>query len=206
MSEGIRHLFVKECIIQALARHPGVTDLMPERDFTTVKADISFRFKGRNIAIEIQRSDVSWMNITERTRRYHELGVYVLWVLCDDSSLLKGLDSSVPMWQRCLHALFFGVIYYWEADQTLRPIHLERCLNPRLRFYNFSQNVWKGPSYAYLRSPWSFEEVQITDLYPIIRSKGTYGEYVLPAAHLLNLPYETLEWMRKQARPFPVLR
>src|SRR6266487_991894 len=202
MSEGARHLYIKEQIMRALIHHSEVTDLKPERHFGTVQADISFCLRHRQVAIEIQQSDVSWMNIVERTRRYHTLGIHVLWVLTSNSPLRKGLHASVPMWQRCLHALYFGVVYYWIREQLLLPIHLIRSVNPRRQSYDFQEGRWHSPFYEYQRTPWLLETVQITELLPTMRSAGFYVYYTLPAASLLNLPYEILQEAREEAERY----
>jgi len=202
MTEGRKHLSIKRQITQALEHHPAVTDLQQERNFGAVQADIAFYLYDVQVAIEIQRINVGWTNIVERTQRYHALGIHVLWVLVPDSRLCKGLSDSVPTWQRCLHALYFGVIYYWIREQLVLPIHLQRCVNPRRQYYDFQKGQWHSPLYAHYRMPWLLEPVQITELHPVIRPAGTYGDYALPEASLLNLPYETLREAREEAQKY----
>lgn len=202
MSESERHLYVKRHISQAVADHPDVTDVQQERHFGSVQADLTFSLRDIQVAIEVQRSDVSWTNIVERTSQYHTRGIYVLWVLVSDSPLCRGLQTTVPMWQRCLHALYFGVIYSWIREQLVLPIHLERCVNPRQQYYNFQEGRWHSRLYEHVRMPWLLEPVQITDLQPMTRSAGNYGDYTLPEASLLNLSYETLQEVREQSKQY----
>lgn len=202
MSEGEKHLSAKRQIAHVLEKHPDVTDLQQEHHFGMVQADLTFFFRGIQVAIEIQRSNVSWTNIVERTHQYHILGIHVLWILISNSPLRKGLDASVPLWQRCLHALYFGVMYYWIGGQLVAPIHLERCVNPKQQYYDFQKGRWHSQLYEQIRTPWLLEPVQITDLHPITRSAGMYGEYALPEAFLLNLPYETLQEVREESKKY----
>lgn len=202
MSEGARHFYIKEQIRQALARHPEVTNLQQEHDFGKVQADVTFSLRDVQGAVEIQRSHVSWRNIVERTQHYHRLGRHVLWVLVDDAPEKKKVPISVPTWQRCLHALYFGVLYYWVTEQVVLPLHLERCVNPKQHYYDVGRGRWHSPLHEYLRMPWLLEPVQITELHPVTRSAGTYGDYALPEASLLNLPFEVLQEVRERARGY----
>jgi hypothetical protein len=202
MSEGERHLYIKRQISQALARHPDVTDLQQEHYLGKVQADLTFSLHELQGAVEIQRSHVSWMNIVERTQQYHRLGIHVLWVLVDDAPEQKRLPISVPMWQRCLHALYFGVVYYWTTEQQVLPLHLERCVNPKQQYYDFQRGRWHSPLYEHLRMPWLLEPVSITELHPVTRPAGIYGGYTLPEASLLNLPYEVLQEAREKSKKY----
>jgi competence CoiA-like predicted nuclease len=202
MSEGERHLSVKRQIAQALKQHPEVTDLRQEQPFGPVQADIAFSLRTRRVAVEIQQSDASWTNIAKRTHHYHTLGIHVLWVLVSDSPLRKGVIATVPMWQRGLHALYFGVIYYWMREQLLLPIHLQRCVNPNQQYYKFQEGRWHSPLYEHLRMPWLLDPVQITQLHPIVRSAAVHRDYTLPKASLLNLSYEALQEVREKSKQY----
>jgi hypothetical protein len=199
MSEGKRHQYIKNQILQELIVHPKVTELMQERDFGTVRPDISFCLGGKRCAVEVQHSNLSWRQIVARTSCYYTLGIYVLWLLHDKKELLEGSRRTIPSWQRCLHALYFGVIFFWVGGQTARPMHLEHCENPNERYHDKQLGTTFSPTYKYKRIPWFFDDVLITDLRPMTRKAENYGKYTLPAARLLNLSYE----QRKQAREAP---
>ncbi len=87
MSEGRTHRRLKEQIAQALQATAGVTDVEIEHHFGPVQADVSFSLGNKCGAVEVQLSDKPRAEIDYRTRCYHGLGVYVIWVLHDKRTL-----------------------------------------------------------------------------------------------------------------------
>jgi hypothetical protein len=126
----------------------------------------------------------------------------VLWVLHYNEPLLEGVRSPIPLWQCCLHALYFGVVYHWMKEQIVLPVHLERYQNLNRRYHSKQLGRSTSRFYEYLRTPWFLDAVPITDLLLVTRKAGDYGRYLLPAAHLLNLPYEILKQAREAKHSF----
>tara|TARA_R110002110_G_scaffold97859_4_gene250929 strand:- start:607 stop:960 length:354 start_codon:yes stop_codon:yes gene_type:complete len=74
------------------------------------------------VAIEVQKSKLSVDEITRRTKKYHDLGIYVLWLALHNSNLSDD-KYSPSAWERWCHATYFGRVYYWLTDLTVLPIH-----------------------------------------------------------------------------------
>ncbi len=190
MSEGTVHHKVKEQIAQALQATPGVTNVESEWRFGPVQADVSFCLRGKCGAVEIQLSDKPRAEIDYRAQRYHELEVYVIWILHQERTLCEGSGLVVYDWEEYLHALYFGVVYHWAGGQLLQPLSLGRRRNPNRRYFDKKRDRWDSPYYEQIRTPWFLDKIRITDLSPKVRRPGQFGQYMLPAAHLWCLPWE----------------
>ena len=193
MSEGIVHRKVKEQVAHALQTTPGVTNVEIEWRFGPVQADVSFCLGGNRGAVEIQLSDKTRAEIDYRTQCYHELGVYVIWVLHEERTLCEGSGLGISDWEEYLHALYFGVVYHWAGGQLLQPLCLERRRNPNRWNSEKKRDRWDSHSYEQIRTLWFLDQMRITDLSPKVRRPGQFGHYTLPAAHLWCLPWETLK-------------
>jgi hypothetical protein len=181
---------VKEQIAQALQTTAGVSSVETEHHFGPVQADVSFCLRGKRGAVEVQLSDKPRAEIDFRTRRYHELGVHVIWVLREERTICEGGRLVVYDWEEYLHALYFGVVYHWAGGQLLQPLYLERRRNLNRRYFDKKRDRWASPYYEQIRTPWFLDTICITDLSPEVRLPGQFGQYTLPAAHLWCLPYE----------------
>ena len=190
MSEGTIHRRAKERIAQALQATSGVTDVEIERDYGTVQADVGFSLGDKRGAVELQLSDKPRAEIDARTRHYHKLGVYVVWVLHNERTICEGGRLAISDWEEYIHALYFGVVFHWAGGQMLQPLYLERRRNLNRRYYDRRRDRWDSPYYEQIRTPWFFDKIRITDLSPKVRTSGQFGQYSLPAAHLWCLPRE----------------
>ena len=86
--------------------------------------DISGRINGIPIAIEVQRSAYTLNKIKEKTEIYNKRGVYVLWIIPLREEL--GDDDFRPrLYEKYLHAMYFGRAYYWipTKPNRLLPVH-----------------------------------------------------------------------------------
>ena len=194
MSEGTIHRKVKEYIARALQTAPGVANVVLEQHFGPVRADVSFLLRGKRGAVELQLSDKPLALTDERTRRYHELGIHVLWVLHDaQETLCAGSRLVSSDWEEYLHALYFGVVYHWAGGQELQLVYLQRRQNLYRRHFDSEQGRWDSPLYKQIRTCWLLDQTRITDLLPVIRQPKQVGQYTLPAAHLWCLPGSALK-------------
>lgn len=125
VGESEQHLQIKLEIFEALQAESNVTDLELERDFGISVADVYAKISGIPVAIEIQRSTLSANEINSRTRNYHQLGVFVLWIALP-SVALKSEKYSPSAWEKWCHATYFGRVYYWEHGQNLTPVHFDQ--------------------------------------------------------------------------------
>lgn len=193
MSEGRIHHKMKEQIDHTLQATAGVSSVEIEHDFGPVHADASFCFRGRRGAVEVKLSEKPRAEIDYRTRRYHELGVHVIWVLREERTICEGGRLVVYDWEEYLHALYFGVVYHWAGGQMLQPLYLERRRNLNRRYFDKKRDRWDSPYYEQIRTPWLLIRIRITDLSPKVRTPGQFGQYTLPAAHLWCLLRRVLQ-------------
>ena len=144
MSEGMIHRKVKEQIAQALQATSGVTNVVLEQHFGPVRADVSFLLSGKRGAVELQLSDKPLALIDERTRRYHELEIYVLWIFHEERTLCAGSRLVSSDREEYLHALYFGGVYHWAGGQRLQPMYLERRQNLYRRYFNSPRSAQRA--------------------------------------------------------------
>lgn len=124
--ETEEHRKCKFGIYTSLSKNPHVTDLELEKSFGSVIADVYCRINDEPVAIEVQRSKLSVNDITQRTKEYAKLGIYVLWVGLYNTRIEKAFVDkklSPNAWEKWCHAAYFGRVYYWYQDDWLIPVH-----------------------------------------------------------------------------------
>lgn len=123
-SESDAHRQCKIEIYEALKREPNVSDVVLERPLGTIRPDVSAYIDGVKVAIEVQISSLSVDTIMRRTIDYHRKGIYVLWLLQWTPKL--DADRYTPkMWEKWIHATYFGRVYYWTNDLTVVSYHFD---------------------------------------------------------------------------------
>ena len=124
--ESEKHRQCKIELYQSLVHIPAVSCIALERDLKTVRPDLSFLLHGQRVAIEVQVSELSMEKILHRTREYKKLDTAVLWLALIDAEAIEG-NVSPPLWQKWVHALYFGRIYCWKPGyaRLVRAAHLE---------------------------------------------------------------------------------
>lgn len=122
VGESEQHYECKSAVFEALQASQGVSFVKLEHRVGRNIADVFAVIRGVKVAIEIQRSTLSVEAISERTRWYHQEGVFVLWLalLTEDACLSEYSPSA---WERWCHAAYGGRVYYWVHGQTIQPIH-----------------------------------------------------------------------------------
>lgn len=110
--ESETHRRCKLEIFKALQDAPGVSDVALERSFGTVRPDVSAHINGVSVAIEIQISSLSVEAIMQRTIEYFRQGIYVLWLL-QWTPKLDAQRYTPTVWEKWIHAAYFGRVYYW---------------------------------------------------------------------------------------------
>ena len=116
------HRRCKESIYKALKLSPNVTYLDVEADLGSLVPDVYAVISGAPVAIEVQRSKISVNEITRRTSEYHKAGINVLWLALFNDRLLNERYSP-SAWEKWCHAVYFGRVYYWLNDLTIKPFH-----------------------------------------------------------------------------------
>jgi competence protein CoiA len=125
--ESEAHRLCKMEIYEALLRAPGVCDAALERPLGIVRPDVSAYFNGVPVAIEVQISSLSVETIMRRTIEYHRKGIYVLWLL----QWTPGLDGdryTPRLWEKWVHAAYFGRVYYWISGLSVACYRFEPSL------------------------------------------------------------------------------
>jgi competence protein CoiA len=133
-------------IYQALLKHPNATDVFLEKSLATARPDVSATVHGVHVAIEVQVSDLSMETIMRRTQEYATRGIYVLWLL-QWTPYLDGPRYSPRLWEKWIHAAYFGRVYYWVKGLTVVPYHFEPHLKhvpARIWFTKTGQKVKVG--------------------------------------------------------------
>lgn len=123
--ESEHHKRCKEAIYNELCQFKNLYCEL-EKDLGKVVPDIyieSIRTKNK-CAIEVQISNLTMDKIISRTQEYYRLGIYVLWLPVYNEELKK--DKYAPRaWEKWLHAVYFGRVYYWISGLSIVPIHFD---------------------------------------------------------------------------------
>jgi competence protein CoiA len=147
VGESEEHRRCKIEIYEHLINHPKVTKCEMERNLGTVRPDISAYINNVPVAIEVQLSTLSLEKIERRTADYASKGIYVLWLPKYQTSLLNRPYTPKP-WERWLHALYYGRVYYWVGGLKILPFHFENYLieiNGRTKNYRKISKRYKLP-------------------------------------------------------------
>jgi len=115
------HRKAKEEIFEELNKSKIVSFCDLEYRLDRVRPDIYFELNNIKIAIEIQISNFTLNEIMNRTWKYFNQGVYVLWLPLFTEKLRKN-KYSPKSWEKWLHALNFGKVFYWKEALTVVPV------------------------------------------------------------------------------------
>jgi competence protein CoiA len=148
-NESDDHRSCKMQIFEALKRHPNVRDVAMERPFGTNRPDVSARINGVPVAIEIQISNLSLETIMQRTIEYHRKGIYVLWLLLWTPEL-NSPRYTPKLWEKWIHAAYFGRVYYWLEELKVAAYHFEphTKLVPQKSWYSPAGKKMTGGGYT----------------------------------------------------------
>lgn len=124
LRESDAHRRCKMEIHEALLREQNVSDVALERSLGTVRPDVSANINNVRVAIEIQISFLSLETIMERTIEYHRKGIYVLWLLLWTPKL-DAKRYAPELWEKWLHACYFGRVYYWTHGLSVVSYQFE---------------------------------------------------------------------------------
>jgi len=105
-------------IFEALQNQPHIRDAGLERSLKSVRPDVSAYIGNVPVAIEVQISSLSLETIAHRTREYERKGIYVLWLL-QWTPELDDPRYAPRLWEKWIHAAYFGSVYYWIEGLTV---------------------------------------------------------------------------------------
>ena len=136
-NESDAHRRCKMEIFEALRNLPGVTDAALERPIGTVRPDVSARINDVPVAVEVQMSSLSIETIMARTIDYYQRGIYVLWLL-QWTPKLDGKRYTPKLWEKWVHAAYYGRVYYWLKGLEVVSYRFEPSLKavPRKTWYD----------------------------------------------------------------------
>ena len=133
--EGETHRQCKMEIYEALQRTPGVSNVALELPFENCRPDVFAHINGIPVAIEVQISSLSLDTIRRRTIEYAQNGIYVLWLL-QWTPALDAARYSPRLWEKWVHAAYFGRVYYWLQGLEVVSYHFDS------NFKTVHQKVW----------------------------------------------------------------
>jgi competence protein CoiA len=156
--ESSLHLLAKKEIYNALQAHPRVLRLQLERYMGPVRPDISFFFGDIPVAIEMQISTIPPDTVARRTREYTRRGIALLWIFPYDKEIVQdGKACNIRYWERYIHSLYQGTVYYWTSGEMLSPVHLEEYVNK-----NSSSLLSSGLQIASIQPPLAITQLEAT--------------------------------------------
>ncbi len=147
--ESEAHRYCKLEIYESLLRMPNVTDAALERPLAGNRPDVSAYINGVPVAIEVQISSLSLETIMRRTIDYHQKGIYVLWLL-QWTPKLDGGRYTPKLWEKWIHAAYFGRVYYWTEGLQVVTYAFEPSLKsvPQKTWYARDGRKMSGGGYA----------------------------------------------------------
>jgi competence protein CoiA len=195
--EGERHRQLKEEICVTLASSSQVRSLQQERrELKLVYPDISFWCHGKGwVAVEVQVTDISVDTIQRRVQTYTERGIALLWVLPCNEALVDGERYRPTRWERYLHALYRGKLFYWSPEQRLQLVSLKDMTTTGEPFVWYQdKEAWLAvgrprKSQIYKRVH-LHQQVGVLDLGAITYPAWQRGSFFLPKARLWTLKPE----------------
>lgn len=118
--ETLAHQQAKISIFDALQNNGNVKNLELEKvtGFGSI-ADVYAEINGQKVAIEIQRSILSTNEIAERTKRYQQNNVAVLWIVLQRPNHNPNKYSPSQM-ERWIHAAYMKRLYFWINGESLQ--------------------------------------------------------------------------------------
>jgi len=123
-NESEAHRRCKMEIYEAFLRQPGVSKAALERPLDNVRPDVSAHINGVSVAIEVQISSLTPETIQRRTLEYARDGIYVLWLL-QWTPKLDARRYTPRLWEKWVHAAYFGRVYYWLKGLEVVSYHFD---------------------------------------------------------------------------------
>ena len=148
--ESEDHRQCKMQIYEALRRTPGVEKAALERPLGTNRPDVSAYINGVPVAIEVQISSLSLETIAYRTIEYARKGIYVLWLL-PWTPALADQRYTPKLWEKWIHAAYFGRVYYWIEGLSIASYHFEPSLKsvPKKSWFSKDGKKMEGGGYSH---------------------------------------------------------
>lgn len=140
--ESESHLYAKVQIWDGLRRDSDCAEVEFERTIGDRRPDIWAVIRGYPIAIEVQNSETTIADLAQKLSDYQRMGLYCIYVL--PHSIPSGTYSA-PAWQRYLHAMAYGNLYYFFQKHEIVTIHLGK--------YKYTQGRSRTEAFYLQRRP-----------------------------------------------------
>lgn len=128
-NESQEHYEVKYALYDALMARPECTGVQMERAVKESRPDITLRIRNIPVAVEIQKSHLSWDTCKGRTEYLSSLGIYTVWVMVYPVPE-RDREARFPEWQRNLFE-WYGSLYWWVAAGKLWPYYLQQVIREK---------------------------------------------------------------------------
>jgi competence protein CoiA len=122
--ESDAHRRCKMEIYLSLLKEPAVRNASLERPVGGNRPDVSAEIRGVPVAIEVQISSLSLETIMQWTIDYARNGLYVLWLL-QWTPKLDAKRYTPRLWERWIHAAYYGRVYYWVEGLRIVSYHFD---------------------------------------------------------------------------------
>lgn len=135
------HYKVKRELYENLLRHNTCKNVEMEKNLNGIVSDISCYIDKYPVAFEIQKSAISIDYLLNKFRDYNKIGIYVTYILPsskpklfkkyygyrDEDGNLDFYEFCRPnQWERLIHAIYFGRVYYWINGLDVLPCHYDK--------------------------------------------------------------------------------
>lgn len=184
--ESQKHLRTKLGIYKALVKRADCSECELEKRLDGVRPDVIFSVNNKRVVVEVQNSTIKVDDIHHRMNIYKSLGIYVIWVMPDKSPPTyfhksKGADvCRMKMWERYVHGMQFGRLYYWLRGTVVVPYHFQPFRVWVEQRYDY------GGHYRYpktLRIPMRKHPIGIAGkFHATTRDSKRYADFSYPAA------------------------
>lgn len=148
--ESDLHRKCKMEIFETLRKTPGVRDVAMERPLAENRPDVSACIRGIPVAIEVQISSLSLDTILRRTIDYFRKGIAVLWLM-QWTPALDATRYTPKLWEKWIHAAYFGRVYYWTEGLTVVSYHFDPHFKsvPKKTWYSANGEKLTGGGYSH---------------------------------------------------------
>jgi competence protein CoiA len=123
------HYKCKREIFEALLKHPDCIECEIEKTIGRVRVDVYAKIGSTKVAIEVQKSNISFEDISKKAFCFKSRGIFALWLIPAEYpaiSLHKETGKEVcrlKEWEKIIHTMYFGRIYYWNHGLFVIPYH-----------------------------------------------------------------------------------
>lgn len=187
--ESEEHRECKTAIYKSMRSAPNTSKWELERDLGSVRPDVSGYVGTTPVAIEVQASSLGLEGIFRRTSEYEKKGIFVLWVVPWRESRIgqDGTEKFSPsIWEKWLHALYFGRVYHWISGGLVRPAHFDDYM---IYVESFELDIEIVGGYEKRSKRWrkvrfAPEKIPISEMTGSVRNEWSGGRISIPKARL----------------------